>query len=112
MSRKSASAIKKGDKLQHMEQIVQKPEVEKQYDTDVLVQQPAKVILYNDEEHTFDEVIGQIIKVIRCDAAKAEGLTWEVHNSGKAAVFEGTMDDCLEVSHILEEIALHTQIEV
>ena len=95
-----------------MEPNVQKPEVEKQKDSDVLVQEPAKVILYNDEEHTFDEVIEQIIKAIRCDPAKAEALTWEVHNSGKAAVFEGTMDDCLQVSHILEEIALHTQIEV
>ncbi|MGB2869652.1 MAG: ATP-dependent Clp protease adaptor ClpS [Bacteroidota bacterium] len=95
-----------------MEPVVQKPEAEKKKETDVLVQEPARVILYNDEEHTFDEVIEQIIKAIRCDAAKAEALTWEVHNSGKAMVFEGTMDDCLQVSHILEEIALHTQIEV
>lgn len=95
-----------------MEPAIQKPDVEQSKETDVLVQEPAKVILYNDEEHTFDEVIGQIIKAIRCDSARAETLTWEVHNTGKAAVFEGPMDDCLQVSHVLEEIALHTQIEV
>ncbi|HAV22805.1 MAG: hypothetical protein A3H45_14775 [Ignavibacteria bacterium RIFCSPLOWO2_02_FULL_55_14] len=79
---------------------------------DVQIQQPAKVILFNDEIHTFDEVIGQIIKATGCDTARAEALTWEVHNSGKAMVYEGTMNECLRVTGVLEEIALHTQIEV
>ena len=91
---------------------IQKPLVEQEHDVEVLVQEPAKVILFNDEVHSFDEVIDQIIKAIRCDTAKAEALTWEVHNSGKAVVFEGVMNDCMQVSSILEEIALHTQIEV
>jgi ATP-dependent Clp protease adaptor protein ClpS len=79
---------------------------------DVQIEQPAKVILYNDEVHSFDEVINQIIKAVRCDTVKAEALTWEVHNSGKAMVFEGQMNECLRVSHVLEEIALKTQIEI
>jgi ATP-dependent Clp protease adaptor protein ClpS len=86
------------------------PQEEK--DVDVLIEQPARVILYNDEIHSFDEVIGQIIKAIGCDSVKAEALTWEVHNSGKAMIFEGQMTECLKVSHVLEEIALNTQIEV
>jgi ATP-dependent Clp protease adapter protein ClpS len=83
-----------------------------QQDVDVLVGQPATVILYNDEVHTFDEVIEQIIKAIGCDKTKAEALTFEVHNTGKSAVYEGAMVECLKVSGTLEEIALHTQIEV
>ena len=90
----------------------QKPLVEQEHDVEVLVQEPAKVILFNDEVHSFYEVIDQIIKAVRCDTTKAEALTWEVHNSGKAVVFEGVMNDCMQVSSILEEIALHTQIEV
>jgi ATP-dependent Clp protease adaptor protein ClpS len=90
----------------------QKPAQERQVDVDVLVQEPATVILFNDELHTFDEVIGQLIKALRCETAKAEALTWEVHNNGKSAVFEGPMDDCVRISGVLEEIALHTQIEV
>jgi ATP-dependent Clp protease adaptor protein ClpS len=81
-------------------------------DSDVSIQPPAKVILFNDEIHTFEEVIGQLIKALKCDTAKAEALTWEVHNSGKAAVFEGAMDGCVKVSGVLEEIGLHTQIEM
>ncbi len=88
------------------------PLQQEEKEIDVLIDQPARVILYNDEDHSFDEVIGQIIKATGYDTVKAEALTWEVHNSGKAMVFEGVMDECLKVSHILEEIALNTQIEV
>ena len=90
----------------------QHPAQERQDETDVLLEEPAKVILFNDDVHSFDEVIAQIRKAIRCDSAKAESLTWEVHARGKATIFEGTMRECLQVSGVLEEIALHTQIEV
>ena len=88
------------------------PIFQEEKDTEILVEQPAKVILFNDDVHSFDEVIGQIIKATGCDASKAESLTWEVHNQGKANVFDGPMKECLKVSHILEEIELITQIEV
>ncbi|MCI0707663.1 MAG: ATP-dependent Clp protease adaptor ClpS [Ignavibacteriae bacterium] len=91
---------------------VERPITEKESDQDVLTQEPAKVILFNDEVHTFDEVIDQIIKATRCSRPRAEALTWEVHHTGKAAVYEGPIDDCMKVSGVLEEIALHTQIEV
>lgn len=72
---------------------------------------PAKVILFNDDFHTFDEVIAQIIKAINCSYEKAEAITWEAHNKGKAIVYSGELSECLRVSSVLEEIALHTQIE-
>lgn len=81
-------------------------------DVDEAVQLPAKVILFNDEIHTFDEVITQIIKATGVDLERAEALTWEVHNTGKAVVFEGEMTRCVQVSHVLEEIELMTRIEM
>jgi hypothetical protein len=36
----------------------------------------------------------------------------EVHTNGKAVVFGGELARCMEVSGILEEIKLMTQIEV
>jgi len=72
----------------------------------------ARVLLYNDEEHSMDEVTYQIIKAIGCSFAEAEDLTWEVHTRGKAVVYSGDMPDCLRVSSILEEIALHTEVEL
>ncbi len=76
------------------------------------IQEPAKVILFNDEVHTFDEVINQILKATACDTATAERLTWEVHHYGKAVVYVGEITRCVQVSHVLEEIELMTQIEV
>jgi len=81
-------------------------------DSDVAIQTPARVILYNDELHTFQEVIGQIIKATGCDVTRAESLTWEVHHAGKAMVFEGEVPKCVRVSSVLEEIDLMTHIEV
>lgn len=70
-----------------------------------------KVILFNDDWHTFDEVIAQLMKATGISYQKAEALTLEVHEKGKACVYDGELSECLRVSSILEEIALHTQIE-
>ncbi len=81
------------------------------YDSTAATDTPLKVILFNDEIHTFDEVIAQLIKATGCSTARAEALAWEVHTNGKAVCFEGSLGECLRVSGILEEIGLHTQIE-
>ena len=94
------------------ESTLESPVLEELQDDEVKKQEPAKVILFNDEIHTFDEVIGQIIKATGCDSNRAETLAWEVHTRGKAVVFDGVMKRCLQVSGILEEIGLHTTIEV
>ena len=73
---------------------------------------PSKVILFNDNIHTFDDVISQLIKAIGCSSERAEAYAWEVHTKGKACVFVGDIEKCLKVSSILEEIGLHTQIEL
>lgn len=72
---------------------------------------PSKVILFNDNIHTFDDVITQLIKAIGCSSERAEAYAWEVHTKGKACVFVGDIEKCLKVSSVLEEIGLHTQIE-
>ena len=71
----------------------------------------SRVILFNDDWHSFEEVISQIIKATKCSFIKARDKTFEVHVNGKAVVYSGEMAECLRVSGILEEILLHTQIE-
>jgi len=70
-----------------------------------------RVVLFNDDVHSFDEVIFQIIKAVRCTRAKAEKHTWEVHNNGRSIVYSGGITECLRVSAVLEEIALKTEIQ-
>lgn len=70
----------------------------------------SRVVLFNDDWHTFDEVINQLIIAIQCTFEKARSHAFEVHVKGKSIVFSGNIKDCLKVSSILEEIALNTQI--
>jgi ATP-dependent Clp protease adaptor protein ClpS len=88
------------------------PQAEEEVLDEIRTQEPAKVILFNDEIHTFDEVITQIIKATRCGQTRAEELTVEVHTKGRACVYGGEMPKCLEVSGVLEEIQLMTHIEM
>ena len=87
------------------------PQEEVVEDQEVRTEEPAKVVLFNDDIHTFEEVIGQLIKATGCSSSRAEALAWEVHASGKAIVFTGELRRCIIVSSILEEIQLMTQIE-
>ena len=73
--------------------------------------EPWRVILYNDEIHTFDEVIIQLIKATGCTTSRAEELAWQVHTNGKAVVFEGAFEECFRVQAVLREIQLVTEIE-
>jgi len=70
-----------------------------------------RVVLFNYEEHSFDEVIFQIIKAINCSRSRAEKITWEVHSRGMAIVYAGTIERCIFVSAVLEEISLKTEIQ-
>ncbi len=79
-------------------------------DEKVSIETVYHVLLFNDDIHTFDEVINQLIKAIQCTFEKARDIAFEVHTKGKALVYSGSLTECLKISSILEEIALHTQI--
>ena len=79
--------------------------------TETRLQWPWKVILFNDEIHTFDEVIMQLVKATGCSFEHAEQVAWTVHTEGKALAYEGDFEDCMRVQGILREIGLVTQIE-
>lgn len=77
-------------------------------DTDL----PGTVILHNDDFHSFNDVINQLILAIRCSLEKAQIHTHEVHTKGQSRVYNGALELCLEVSSVLEEINLKTTIEI
>jgi ATP-dependent Clp protease adapter protein ClpS len=70
------------------------------------------LILFNDSHHEFEEVIAQVMKATGYGHDKAESITMEAHNKGRAAVISGELDICLKAQQVLEEIALRTSIEV
>lgn len=82
-----------------------------QEEVEEAIQTPWRLILYNDEVHTFEEVIQQLIKALKCRRGRAEELTLKVHSEGKAIVFEGEFEECLKRDYILREIELITEIK-
>ena len=54
--------------------------------TESIIGLPFKVLLFNDDWHTFDDVINQLVKAIRCSTDKARDFAFEVHIKGKACV--------------------------
>lgn len=89
----------------------QAPEVEVLTEEQEEEDTPWRVILYDDDIHTFDEVIEQLVKALKCSASHAEELTFKVHNEGKAEVYKGSFEDCFEVNGVLKEIQLITEIK-
>jgi ATP-dependent Clp protease adaptor protein ClpS len=89
------------------------PEVEtiEREEVDETVDTPWRVILFNDEIHTFDEVIHQLMKATGCSTAQAEQHAWTVHTQGKDCVYQGSFEECFRVQGILRQIQLVTQIE-
>ncbi len=75
------------------------------------VDTPWRLILYDDDIHTFDEVISQLMKATGCSLSEAEDKTWKVHNEGKALVYEGEFEECLRIDGVLKEIQLVTEIK-
>lgn len=80
-------------------------------DVEERVGTPWRVILFDDDIHTFEDVIVQLVKATGCTAARAEQHAWTVHTEGKDLVFEGDFFECFRVQGVLREIGLVTEIE-
>lgn len=79
--------------------------------TEEHLDEPWRVVLYNDEVHTFEEVTSQLMKAIGCTSSRAEKLAWKAHSEGKATVYRGNFEECFEVQAVLQEIQLVTEIK-
>ncbi|MBW8522565.1 ATP-dependent Clp protease adaptor ClpS [Chryseobacterium chendengshani] len=68
----------------------------RQYQEEVLVldetDEVYKLILHNDDIHTFDDVIEALIEICKHDLLQAEQCTMLVHYKGKCTVKTGSMD--------------------
>ncbi|MCG8604628.1 ATP-dependent Clp protease adaptor ClpS [bacterium] len=74
------------------------------------VTRPWVVILFNDDIHSFDEVILQLQKATGCSNDQATKIAMEAHFKGKAVAFQGSFRECHRVSGILKEIGLLVEI--
>lgn len=74
------------------------------------IRRPWQVVLYNDDVHTFDEVILQVQKAVGCSLLEATRITMEAHFKGKAVAYSGEFARCNQVAGVLREIGLVVEI--
>lgn len=90
---------------------VAEPEVAEVEDADTRLQEPWSVILYDDDIHTFEDVIVQLMKAVGCTAEQGYRHAFTVHTDGKDCVYQGEFTECFRVQGVLREIQLVTEIE-
>ena len=92
---------------------VAEPEVEEAVadDAETRLQEPWRVVLYDDDEHTFEDVIVQLMKAVGCTAEQGYRHALTVHTVGKDCVYQGDFGECFRVQGVLREIQLVTEIE-
>jgi ATP-dependent Clp protease adapter protein ClpS len=69
-----------------------------------------KVILFNCECHTFDQVERILIKAVRCSIAQARAYSWEVHSKGSAQVYRGARERCEAVADVIGSVGLQVKV--
>ncbi len=70
-----------------------------------------RVILYNDDDHSGDEVVLQIQKATGCEIEKAIKIMLEADALGRAICFHGERDECHRVARVLREIRLQAEVD-
>lgn len=89
---------------------VQAPKKQKHAGPKSRFDQPWQVILFNDDVHSFDEVILQVQKAVNCPLLEATRITLAAHQNGKAVAYKGPFKACCRVAAILREIQLIVEI--
>jgi ATP-dependent Clp protease adaptor protein ClpS len=69
------------------------------------------LVLYNDDENTFDWVIESLMKVCNHDPLQAEQCSLIVHYQGKCAVKDGSYDRLRPMKEALADRGLSVTIE-
>lgn len=71
---------------------------------------PWRVILFNCDCHSFDEVEKVVIKAIHCTLSRARQISTEVHAKGSAVVYTGARERCEAVADVIGSIGLVVKV--
>ena len=72
--------------------------------------EPWKVVLFNCDCHTFDEVENVVIKATRCTLSRARQISNEVHVKGSAVVYDGPLERCEAVADVIGSVGLRVKV--
>jgi len=88
------------------------PDLAEDVDATAEASGPWVVILYNDDYHTFDEVILQVQKATGCSLERAAEITLEAHTRGRAIAYTGEREECERVAAVLRAIRLQVETDL
>src|SRR5579862_6356707 len=72
---------------------------------------PYVVILYNDDFHSMDEVVGQLMKATAYTLQRCMEIMIEAHTRGRAIAFTGSGSACDRAAQILRQIRLQVETD-
>ena len=72
---------------------------------------PWRVILYNDDWHTFKEVVVQVQRAAKCLEPEALAITYEAHTTGRVVAYTGPKAECDRALGVLREIRLQAELD-
>jgi ATP-dependent Clp protease adapter protein ClpS len=78
---------------------------------DELTGEGYRVLLYNDEVHSMDEVALQLVKALACTLDVAASIMLRAHRNGKAVVTITTRGEAERVAGVLREISLRVSVD-
>lgn len=70
-----------------------------------------RVILYNDNVHTRDDVTLWLQKATGCSLECATMVMMTAHTTGRAVCYEGSNDDCHKVARCLRGNGLQVEVD-
>jgi len=68
------------------------------------------VVLSNDEVHSMDEVVAQLMKALGCDAGRAQTLMFQAHSNGRATVAVAERGRAMRIARVLRQISLQVVV--
>jgi len=77
----------------------------------VNIKGPYIVILYNDDWHSFDDVIEILQKATGCTVEEGLQIALRVHLEGRAICFSGEKEECDRVAKIIASIRLQVEVD-
>ncbi len=88
-----------------------KTTTKKQTETIELVIDEKEIILYNDDDNSFDHVIDSLIKICKHNPNQAEQCAFIVHYKGKCTVKRGSYEELETMCLSLLDKGLSAKIE-
>jgi len=80
-------------------------------DSEKKLDHPWRVVLYNCDCHSMDEVVFALQRATGCSLEKAESIMYEAHQRGRAICYSGPKLECERVVSVLRTTKLQVELD-